>query len=373
MYALYTAFVTAGQLFGVWANWFGTLDPACLLVVFILPTIASGINDALSAVWATGFTAKQGKIADLGRCIASKPGIIVIAAAALGGPIASAAYVIALSQAGTLAVPIAALNPAIGAILARIFFKQPLGLRVGVGIGICVIAGAMIGGAGLGGQPAPGMALGLGLALLAALCWGVEGCVGGRATCMIDPQIAINIRQLVSGLGNLCLVLPVLTLACGEPLGQSYAYVAHALMDGSSIAFFACSGFAAYFSFMSWYRANAMCGTALGMAINGTYTFTAPLLTWVIVGLVLGFDGYALPSVAWIAAVVNLLGICLIAVNPLDAVKKSRRIGCYRLTMPCSSTLPVTTRPALMTSWQSLHPNTRHLPHSPSRVCKRRS
>lgn len=322
MYALYTAFVTAGQLFGVWADWFGALDPASLLVVFILPTIASGINDTLSAVWATLFTVKQGKIADLGRCIASKPGIIVIAAAALGGPIASAAYVIALSQAGTLAVPIAALNPAIGAILARIFYKQPLGPRVGVGIGVCVVAGAMIGGAGFGGQPAPGMALGLGLALLAALCWGIEGCVGGRATCMIDPQIAINIRQLVSGLGNLCLVLPVLSLACGESLGLSYTYVAHALADGSSIGFFACSGFAAYFSFMSWYRANAMCGTALGMAINGTYTFTAPLLTWVIVGLVLGFDGYALPSVAWIAAVVNLMGICLIAVNPLDAFKK---------------------------------------------------
>lgn len=156
MYALYTAFVTAGQLFGVWVDWFGTLDPTSLLVVFILPTIASGINDTLSAVWATLFTVKQGKIVDLGRCIASKPGIIVIAAGALGGPIASASYVIALSQAGTLAVPIAALNPAIGAILACIFYKQPIGPRVGVGIGVCALAGAMIGGAGLGGQPATG-------------------------------------------------------------------------------------------------------------------------------------------------------------------------------------------------------------------------
>ena len=156
MYALYTAFVTAGQLFGVWVDWFGTLDPTSLLVVFILPTIASGINDTLGAVWATLFTVKQGKIVDLGRCIASKPGIIVVAAAALGGPIASASYVIALSQAGTLAVPIAALNPAIGAILACIFYKQPIGPRVGVGIGVCALAGAMIGGAGLGGQPAPG-------------------------------------------------------------------------------------------------------------------------------------------------------------------------------------------------------------------------
>ena len=52
------------------------------------------------------------------------------------------------------------------------------------------------------------LGIGLGLALLAALCWGIEGCVGGRATCMVDPQIAINIRQLVSGLGNLCLPAP---------------------------------------------------------------------------------------------------------------------------------------------------------------------
>ena len=322
MYALYTAFVTGGQLFGVWGNWFGALASTSLVVVFILPTIASGINDTLSAIWATLVTLKQGKIADLGRCIASKPGRIVILAAFIGGPIASAAYVIALSQAGTLAVPIAALNPAIGAILSRILYKQPLGPRVIAGIVICVIAGVMIGSTGLTGEAAPGMALGLGLALLAALCWGIEGCVGGYATCMIDSQIAINIRQLVSGIGNRIIVLPILTLVCGGTLAQSYTYVAQAFTDGSSVIFFAVSGAAAYLSFMSWYRANAMCGTALGMAINGTYTFTAPFATWIILGLVMGFDGYALAPIAWVAAIVNLIGIFLIAVNPMDLLKK---------------------------------------------------
>lgn len=246
----------------------------------------------------------------------------MILAAFIGGPIASAAYVIALSQAGTLAVPIAALNPAIGAILSRILYKQPLGPRVIAGIVICVIAGVMIGSTGLTGEAAPGMALGLGLALLAALCWGIEGCVGGYATCMIDSQIAINIRQLVSGIGNLIIVLPILTLVCGGTLAQSYTYVAQALTDGPSVIFFAVSGAAAYLSFMSWYRANAMCGTALGMAINGTYTFTAPLATWIILGLVMGFDGYALAPIAWVAAIVNLIGIFLIAVNPMDLLKK---------------------------------------------------
>lgn len=180
----------------------------------------------------------------------------------------------------------------------------------------------MIGSTGLTGEAAPGMALGLGLALLAALCWGIEGCVGGYATCMIDSQIAINIRQLVSGIGNLVIVLPILTLVCGGTLAQSYTYVAQAFTDGSSVIFFAVSGAAAYLSFMSWYRANAMCGTALGMAINGTYTFTAPFATWIILGLVMGFDGYALAPIAWVAAIVNLIGIFLIAVNPMDLLKK---------------------------------------------------
>ncbi len=322
MYAVYTAFVTGGQLYGVWANWFGSFAATSLLVVFVLPTIASGINDALSAIWATLVTLKQGKISDLGRCIASKPGVIVMAAAFIGGPIASAAYVIAVSQAGTLAVPIAALNPAIGAILARVLYKQPLGPRVLAGIVICVVAGVMIGSTGLTGEAPAGMALGLGLALLAAFCWGIEGCVGGYATCMIDPQIAINIRQLVSGIGNLLIVLPILATVCGVNLGDAYGYVGQAITDGPSIIFFAVSGFAAYLSFMSWYRANSMCGTALGMAINGTYTFTAPLVTWVVLGLILGFDGYALAPIAWIAAIVNLVGIFLIAVNPMEFFKK---------------------------------------------------
>ena len=323
MYALYTAFVTGGQLFGVWGNWFGALASTSLVVVFILPTIASGINDTLSAIWATLVTLKQGKIADLGRCIASKPGHIVILAAFIGGPIASAAYVIALSQAGTLAVPIAALNPAIGAILSRILYKQPLGPRVIAGIVICVIAGVMIGSTGLTGEAAPGMALGLGLALLAALCWGIEGCVGGYATCMIDSQIAINIRQLVSGIGNLIIVCrsspSVVPVA---PLPQTHTYRCPGAHRRPSVILLRRLRRRRLPLLHELVPRQRYVRHALGMAINGTYTFTAPLATWIILGLVMGFDGYALAPIAWVAAIVNLIGIFLIAVNPMDLLKK---------------------------------------------------
>lgn len=65
-----------------------------------------------------------------------------------------------------------------------------------------------------------------------------------------------------------------------------------------------------------------MCGTALGMACNGTYTFVAPLVTWIVVGLIMGIPGYALPPIAWIAALVMICGIVVIAVDPKELFGK---------------------------------------------------
>ncbi|WP_415961302.1 hypothetical protein [Collinsella tanakaei] len=321
-YGLYSAFIMAAQTQGVWADWMGTLEASSFLVVFILPTIATALNDLFSAVWALLLTAKQGKLGDFIQTFRSKPGIIMVAAALVGGPIAGAAYVIALSMAGPIVTPIAALCPAIGAILSRFLFKQPMGPRVILGILICVFASGMIGFTGLTGALGPGVVPGLLLAFIAALGWGIEGCIGGFGTSMIDPQIGITIRQVTSGSVNLIIILPLLTLFGGGDLATTYQCVGQAFADVPSVFFFVASGFFAYTSFSNWYRGNSMCGTALGMACNGTYSFFVPLCSWIIIGLIMGIEGFALPAIAWIAALVMVAGITVIAVNPLDFLKK---------------------------------------------------
>lgn len=322
MYGFYTAFITAGESSQLWLGWVSAINPTAFLAVFILPTVASAINDSASALWALGITAKQGKLGDFGRTINTKPGIILIMSALVGGPIATVAYIIALSQAGTIVVPIAALNPAIGSILSRILYKQELGPRKIAGIAICVLAGLMIGSASLTGDSSSNMALGLALAFVAALGWGAEGCIAGYASCMIDTQIGITIRQCVSGVVELFVILPVFALVGGVSLGETYGYVGAAVTDLPTIACFIVSGFSAYKSFASWYRGNSMCGTALGMACNGTYTFVAPLVTWIVVGLIMNIEGYALAPIAWIAAVVMIVGILTIAVDPKELFGK---------------------------------------------------
>lgn len=294
-YGLYSAFILLAQTRGIWAEWAGSIDPAGFLAIFILPTIAAALNDTISAVWALATTAVQGKMGDFLQTFRSKPGIILVVAALVGGPLAATAYVIALNLAGPIITPIAALNPAFGSILARIFLKQDLGPRTVLGILICVLSGGIIGFAGLSGDLGPNILPGLLLGLLAALGWGIEGCIGGFGTSMIDSQVAITIRQVTSGSMNLVIMLPLLSLIGGVNLGDAYGFVAAAVTNGPSVVFFVISGFFAYTSFANWYRGNSMCGTALGMACNSSYSFFVPLFSWILLGVVFGMDGFALP------------------------------------------------------------------------------
>ena len=261
----------------------------------------------------------KGKFGDVFRSMASKPGAILMAAAVIGGPLASTCYVLGLQSAGSIIVPISALCPAIGAILSRILFKQPLTPRTMLGIFICFMASAMIGSTGLADNAPPNLFVGIAFGFLAAFGWGLEGCVGGYATSMIDPEIGITIRQLTSALTNLLILVPLFATLGGD---SAFGMIRTVFTDVDAMPWFIVAGFGAYFAFMLWYKGNAMCGTALGMSCNGAFSFWGPFFCWLVLGLWFGIDGYALAPIAWLAAVVMIAGIFIIAVNPLDFFRK---------------------------------------------------
>ena len=76
------------------------------------------------------------------------------------------------------------------------------------------------------------------------------------------------------------------------------------------------------FAYSLWYKGNSMCGAALGMACNATYAFWGPLFCWLILGLGFGQAGWDIPLVGWVSAIVMVLGIFIIAVNPLALLKR---------------------------------------------------
>ncbi|MBN7774459.1 hypothetical protein [Clostridium aminobutyricum] len=322
-YGFYSSFLTLGMSTGIWSEWYGvnSVLPA-FAITYMLGALGSAINDMLSAIWAIIIAALKGKLGDFVRTVKTKPGRLIALAALAGGPVAGTAYVICLQLAGSIVIPITALCPAIAAILSRILYKQKLTPRTLFGIAICFAASLMIASTGMGGDAPDGLVLGMVVAFVAALGWGIEGCVAGYATSMVDYEIGITIRQITSGMTNLIILVPLFGILSGGGLGLSANLITSAVADHPAMLWFVVSGFFAVYSFNLWYKGNSMCGTALGMACNATYSFFTPLCSWVILGLIVGQDGWAIPPIAWVAAVVMSLGIFIMAVNPLDFFKK---------------------------------------------------
>jgi len=324
MYGFYSAFLTLGMTKGVWGDWYGanTAGLSAVVITYVLGALGSAVNDTCSAVWAVIYATVKGKLGDFFRCLKTKPGAVMILAALIGGPISSTAFVVALQMAGSIVIPITALCPAIGAILGRILFKQKLDKRMMLGIAICVVSSFMIGSTSIGGDAPAGMFLGICIAFIAALGWGFEGCVAGYGTSMIDSEIGITIRQATSGLSNLIILVPLFGMIFGDGIKFSTNLVSQAFTSGPAMIWFALSGLCAFVSYMSWYNGNSMCGAALGMACNGTYSFWGPFCCWIILGVKGGMDGWALPPIVWISAVLMMFGILVIAMNPMDLFKK---------------------------------------------------
>ncbi len=372
LYGIYSSCLLAATGSGEWSVWYGAVEGlpgygwyadgtdaiitdsigayavpmTFFLAVVLLGALGSGINDFISAIWMVGKAGVRGKFMDFLRCFKSKPGAVMVVCALIGGPIASTAYLIALIMAGPIATPISALCPAIGAIIGRVLFKQNLNFRMVCGILICIVATFMIGSTAFSGvEVDTQFLLGLAIALISALGWGIEGAVAGFGTSVMDYEISITIRQTTSGIFTLFILVPTLFIIAGQ-LGLYPTMLVEALQGplfyegtiqlANPLIFFLISGLAAGLSFGFWYKGNSMCGAALGMACNGGFSFWVPFFSFLICGIYLGWGyvdgvldpttGYVLYPIQWAAAIVMVIGIFLIAVNPLDWFRKKKEV-----------------------------------------------
>ena len=323
--------IASGMCYGLYTGepW-GNDNPAlsAFVITFVLAALAAGINDFFSGIWSLAMCAKNRQLGDFWKTVKTKPGWIMILCAVIGGPVATIAYIIGLNSATAagnpgVIVPIAALNCAIGAILGRVFFKQELNAHKIVGILICLFAGALIGGTSFAAM-GPEALIGCLFAFIAAFGWGFEGCVAGFGTILIDYRIGIAIRQTTAGILELFVMFPLLSVLGGE--AACIPNLAGAAITSPALLIFLVSGFFAMPAYSFWYKGNSMCGAALGMACNGMYAFWGPFFIWIIMG-VLDLGGVAadfppLAPVLWVGALIMVVGIFCIAVNPKNLLGK---------------------------------------------------
>jgi len=294
-YGLYSTFVVIASMNEPLAGAAG---------LFAAPYVASALNDSIAAIWLLIYNTMTGRIREIGRSLRTFPGFVVILGALVGGPIASGAYLMALSMAGAYAIPISALYSLFGAIFARIILKQKITLRVGVGMAICIIGAIVINWV----EPEGGSNFTLGIicAFVAAIGWALEGVLAAFGSAMIDSDIAINIRQAVSGIVDIFIILPII-----GALGLFQTTI----MAGTPVFWLAIAGLSAAVSFLCWYKSNSTIGCAIGMSLNITYVFWGVLFS-------IMFLGSAITPTIVIGSIIILIGAVLVSMNPMNLFNK---------------------------------------------------
>lgn len=280
-------------------------DPLASAVgLLAAPFIASGLNDLFAGLWLLIYNWKKGRLKELKRTLKTKPGKMLVIGFLLGGPIANGAYLVGLAKAGAYAIPISATCSLFGALFAWIFLKQRPTKRVVFGMVLCV-GGAIIINF-VKPEGAPDFTLGIVSALIAAIGWGLEGVFSSFGGAMIDTDVAVNLRELISG---------IVTLAIIIIFGGQFLLFKGTLAAVTPVIWLALAGLGAAVSFLTWYKANATVGCAIGMSLNVTYAF------WGVLFSVL-FLGQALSSTIVIGSIVIVIGAIIVTMNPLDLIKK---------------------------------------------------
>lgn len=275
--------------------------------LYALPLAAACMNDTLAGLWLLMYNGWAGRLQEIVRSLKTVPGLMVCVAALLGGPVANCGYLLGISMAGpAYALTITALYPVVGSILSRIFLKQHILPRVWVGMLLSVVGALVISYVPPEGGNSENFYLGLMFASVAALGWGAEAVLAVFGMSMIDPKIAINIRELTSGL---CIAIFIL------PFVGGWSVISQVVVLPGTIGAFAMAGLAAGVSYLAWYTANSKCGVAKGMALNGTYVMWGVVLSVV-------FLSQELTQNLAMGSILVLIGATLVAINPKEFFSK---------------------------------------------------
>ena len=276
-------------------------DPTLWLLA---PLTAAALHDATSAVFVTLVNLYSGKIKEITRSLFSRPGKFVCLGALMGGPVGMGGYLLALKFAGpSFVLPITTLYPAIASLLAVVVLKEKITRTAWIGLSMCIVGAIIIGYTPPSGESSEFFYLGIAFAFLATLGWGSEGVCAAYGMDLLDPTVVLNIRQLVSSITYLLVILPV---AGGYMVLHDAAWD----MSGSFIVFAGVLGAASY---LTWYRAMNMTGVSRAMGINITYALWGIIFSSV-------FMDTELTANLVIGALVITGGMVMVVGNPKDIV-----------------------------------------------------
>lgn len=237
----------------------------------------------------------------------TKKGKATAIAALVGSPIGMSAYLLGIKYAtAPYASSISVIYPGVGALLSYLFLKEKLSLNSVIGIIISLTGSFMLGFNPTGNMHGT-FFKGIMFAFVAVLGWALEGVIIGFAMKHIKdeesvestPQQLLCLRYLVSMVAYAVIVLPAI---------KGY-HLASNIVSSGLVFKYALIAILGAFTYLSWYKAVDLIGSAMGTALNSTSAL------WTIIFSALLFGNKITPTLAFWGIVI-VIGVFIFAINP---------------------------------------------------------
>ncbi len=208
----------------------------------------------------------------------------LLLAVVVGGGLAPVLLVLALDRtpAGTVSL-LLNLELVATALIARMFLREHIGRRAGVGIAVVVAGGVLI-----AGTSGTGLAAGALLVVGACLCWGVDNAVTASLDGYSPARITLT-KGVVAGSVNVALGI----VLSGAPPAR---LVLPALLIGA---------FGYGLSITLWITGARLVGAARGQVIFALAPFVGALLAW-------PMNGEGLTATLAVAFAMSLTGVLIV-------------------------------------------------------------
>ncbi len=261
---------------------------ACALVLFIW-------NGAL------------GKLPELKRTAVQFRGAskYFLMAGCCGGIAVFGTYIAAAYLSPGFAAVAALLYPIVGTTLSVLVLKQKVSKRAYLGITVILIGGITL-YAGSIVTSGVGSMIGLIGGLMAAIGWGCEGAVAGKALDTCEPDVGLHLRFLFEAC--IWIVIMIVLAVCGVPIFS----VLGQFSDPSILFVFLLLGLSFAWCYVCWYKSFPFLGVPRGQAIGSLYAAFAVIFLAIFLGPAegLGYDDSTMTII--VGSTIAGLIICLI-------------------------------------------------------------
>ncbi len=301
-----------GKRYGIFSGALWGLDTVVLAIALAMIPFAdfgqsalagAVLHDVACAVILLAYMAVRGRLKDTWKGLHTRPGMSVVVAALLGGPIGMSGYLIAIDNIGPgLTAIISTFYPALGTLLAFVLLKERMAPRQIAAL-LVALAAIVATGWSATSEPIEGgnAILGVAGALACVIGWGSEAVIltWGMRDEAVDNEVALQIRETTSAVVYLFIVAPIAGV---------FGFTLHSLAHLSA-GVVALAGLAGTASYLFYYKALSAIGASRGMALNISYS------AWAII-FALAFPPHTIPTLMQvICCVVILVGTVLAATS----------------------------------------------------------